>query len=82
MLNLAGLLDKDTDQTDDAWAKEGPQWVLHREGKTLLVERVGWLFCHWRYRIVQTEGVADTLQQAMQKAEQAVTSRRPRWGHK
>ena len=57
----------------DKWYRDGNRWMLHRNGKTLIVKRIGWLFPQWRFLVVQQEGITDTLQEAMQKAEAATT---------
>lgn len=75
MFDLSELWDDEDDVPDNQWYKDGNCWVLHRNGKTVIVERIGWLFHRWRYIVVQDEGTAPTLQEAKQKAESATAPR-------
>jgi len=73
--------DEDDDYYDDEppigqWYKDDGRWLKHQDGKTLVIERVGWLFHRWRYFVVQYEGSADSLQEAKEKSERAIEPKR------
>lgn len=70
---MLDLFDEDNDEIQ--WNKYGDRWMTVLNGKTLIVKKVGWLFPQWRFLVVQREGIADTLQEAMQKAEAAATAK-------
>ena len=62
----------DENENDDKWQKEDGKWVAHAGNFTLVVEKVGWLFPSWQYRLVLHEGVEQTMSEAMEKAEKAI----------
>lgn len=53
------------------WQQDGNRWWCLRGDVKLVVEKVGWLFPRWEWRIVLREGSVDSFDEAQQSAEKA-----------
>lgn len=66
------LFDDESDNDMDQWTQSKGQWICQKNGRTLVVERVGLFLRRWRFWVVQESGTADSQVEAMTKAEALV----------
>jgi len=59
------------EENSEEWVRDGNQWVCHRDGRKLVIERVGFLFRSWKFYVIEKEGEAATLDEAMARATRA-----------